>query len=149
MDVVDSFEEMFMKKSIFGLFLVLASTTGLNSTAHAAAGMVCGGISDSGGTDEASGMCYTADGQSYSYKMSGIGIGLQSSLEGFAIACPNVRKSRLTTLTLYGVEVTASPLFGAEAAVFTNKHLGTCIMTGVNIGLGVSVNIDSLTFHAN
>ena len=138
-----------MKKILMGLALLLASSAGLSSTAHAAPGMVCGGISDSRGKDEASGECYTADGQSYSYKMSGIGIGFQSSLEGFAIYCPNVRKSRLTTLKLRGVEVTASPLFGAEAAVFTNKHLGTCIMTGLNIGLGVSVNIDSLTFQAN
>ena len=138
-----------MKNLTTFAFFILLSLNGLSRNAHASPGMICGGISDSAGKDEASGECYTEGGQSYHYEMTGIGIGLQSSLQGFAIYCPNVRKSRMSTMDFYGLEVTASPLLGAEAAVFSNRHLGTCIMTGLNFGLGVSVNIDRLSFREN
>ena len=137
-----------MKNRATIIFLgLISATSGFSNNAHAASSMLCTGTSQTGIFDDASGQCTTTDGQSYRYEIHGVGIGLQESASAFALVCPNVRKSRLDKYEFYGIEATATVLLGAQVAVFTNKHLGTCLMTGLNAGIGASINIDSLSFR--
>jgi len=57
------------------------------------------------------------------------------------INCPLVRKSKLVAgANFYGVRATADAGVGVDVGVFSNKRLGLCFVTGVDIGVGAGVS---------
>lgn len=92
--------------------------------------------------------CVNRKGEHYIVQLEGYGIGVQIQVnQYFVISCPLVRKSKLTTTTFYGVNVSASLVAGPAASLLSNKNLGVCTMVGVNLGIGAAVSFDSMKIY--
>lgn len=83
----------------------------------------------------------------FDFEISGVGPGLEASIvSGSMLTCPTARIKHLTDRDFYGIEVGASAMFGAEAGVFMNSHLGACVITGLKMGFGAGASIGKLSF---
>ncbi len=82
----------------------------------------------------------------YDIDFVGIGPGLRISSSNMIISCPFVRKNKIEG-TYIGVKASAVAGIGATVAVVSNKRLGVCSITGLEVGLGASVTIGRMTIN--
>lgn len=75
-----------------------------------------------------------------------IGPGLSFTASAVAISCTTPLK-RLTKSKFYGIKVSASLIAGATVGVFANRRGGTCLLTGLEFGMGAGIAGTELSFE--
>jgi hypothetical protein len=93
--------------------------------------------------------CTDKNDKKYAVVFRGVGLGFRHSSDGFiGLSCPTVSLKRLNTngrVNLGSVRVAASLGGGASAAVAINHRGGTCLMGGLELGVGASASLGELS----
>lgn len=95
--------------------------------------------------------CKDFKGNEHTVIFRDVGPGLLINDETYAVmTCPTVSKKRLERkglVNLGSVKVSAAVIGGVEVAIAANLRGGACLLTGVNIGIGVSVLVGRMSIY--
>lgn len=84
------------------------------------------------------------------FEIKGYGPGLSFAAgEAMVFNCPTLKRKNITKYAFIGVKAEATAfILGADVGVFSNKRLGSCLLTGIKLfGVGVGIAGSKLTFH--
>ena len=83
----------------------------------------------------------------YTVLVYGPGLGLRIDQSEIVLNCPTAALKNIEKADFYGLKVSASAVIGATAGVFVSKRLGSCLLTGINLGIGAGIAGVKLEFE--